>query len=373
MGEGFILLKGLRKEFGELVAVEDLELKVQEGEFLCFLGPSGCGKTTTLRMIAGLEIPTAGDIFLRGERINDLPPQQRNVGFVFQNYALFWHMTVRANLAFGLMVRGAPRSEIEREVGEMARWLELEDLLETKASRLDLSAMQRVALGRTLVTRPRVLLLDEPLNNFRPGLREIMRGELKRLQKQLGSTMIYVTHDQEEAMTMGDRILVMSAGRKVQLAAPRELYRQPNSLFVAGFIGRPPMNLLEVTYAREGDRAFLRKGELAWDVTSLRSTIEGGLRGERAVLGVRPEHVLPVEEADRRGLENTVVTGKVDLVQPLARKKIVDLIMDGTLIKMVVSSDFPVAKDDQVEVVFHPQETHLFDKETERAIYNGLS
>ncbi len=363
-----IILRGLRKEFNGVVAVKGLNLDIKEGEFMCFLGPSGCGKTTTLRMIAGLETPTAGDIFLRGTRVNDLPPQQRNVGFVFQNYALFWHMTAQENLAFGLKVRGISKEEIDKKVREMAESLELEPFLETKASRLSLSAMQRIALGRTLLTDPYVLLLDEPLNNIRPGLRELMRAELKRLQKGLGRTMIYVTHDQEEAMTLGDRILVMNLGVVEQLASPREVYHRPESLFVAGFIGRPPMNFLETRYRTEGDSAFLERRSLRWDVSSRRSAIEEKAEGEKIVLGIRPEHVLIAEEARRKGLSGEEVPAVVDLVQPLARKKIVDLKLEGDIIKMVVPSAWPISKGEKVKVVFDPEKIHLFDQKTERAI-----
>ncbi len=363
-----ILLRGLRKEFNGLVAVEGLDLEIKEGEFICFLGPSGCGKTTTLRMIAGLETPTAGDIFLRGKRINDLPPQQRQVGFVFQNYALFWHATVYDNLAFGLRVREVSKEEIDRRVRETAARFELEPLLETRASRLSLSAMQRVALGRTLLTEPNVLLLDEPLNNIRPGLREVMRAELKRLQQQLGRTMIYVTHDQEEAMTLGDRILVMNMGRAEQLASPRQIYHRPETLFVAGFIGRPPMNFLETQYRVEGDRAFLERGNLRWEVSEKRSIIEEKVKGNRIVLGIRPEHILPVAEAREKGLTGQAVPVTVDLVQPLARKKIVDLKVGDKVIKMLVPGTSSLAKGEELEVIFDPRKMHLFDQKTERAI-----
>jgi len=363
-----ILLRGLRKEFNSFVAVEGLDLEIQEGEFMCFLGPSGCGKTTTLRMIAGLETPTAGDIFLRGERINDLPPQQRRVGFVFQNYALFWHATVYDNLAFGLKIRGVPKEEIDRRVRETAERFELSPLLKTKASRLSLSAMQRVALGRTLLTEPQVFLLDEPLNNIRPGLREIMRAELKRLQKQLGRTMIYVTHDQEEAMTLGDRILVMNMGRAEQLASPRQIYHHPETLFVAGFIGRPPMNFLETRYRVEGERAFLERRNLRWDVSEKKSIIEEKVQGDRIVLGIRPEHILPIAEARRKGLTGQAVPVRVDLVQPLARQKIVDLKLEDQVIKMLVPGASPIARGEELEVIFDPKKMHLFDQQTERAI-----
>jgi multiple sugar transport system ATP-binding protein len=403
MGESIIRLERLRKEFGDLAAVEGLDLEVGEGEFLCFLGPSGCGKTTTLRMIAGLETPTSGEIYLRGERITQLPPQRRQVGFMFQNYALFWHMTVYDNLAFGLRVRRADPATLDRKVREVAAGLELEPLLGVRAARLDLSAMQRVAMARVLAIEPEVLLLDEPLNNFRPGLREIMRGELKRSQRQLRRTMVYVTHDQEEAMTLGDRILVMNAGRAEQLEAPAAIYSHPANVFVAGFIGRPPMNFLNVEYRREGERAVLERAGLRFDVTPLREVIERGTDGRRLVLGIRPQHLRlageagetaaggghgavpgqPPEAHDRgseapagamaapsaftRGPAPTL-TATVDLVQPLARKMIVDLRADGESLKMVLPSGARAARGDALRVSFPLERLHLFSAESGEAL-----
>jgi multiple sugar transport system ATP-binding protein len=367
-GSTLIRLENLRKEFNGLVAVEGLDLEVGEGEFVCFLGPSGCGKTTTLRMIAGLETPTSGEVYLRGRRITYLSPQQRNVGFVFQNYALFWHMTVYDNLAFGLRVRQTPPPEIERKVKEIAANLELSALMDVKAARLDLSAMQRVALARTLVTDPEVLLLDEPLNNFRPGLREVMRGELKRWQMQLGRTMVYVTHDQEEALTLGDRILVMSDGCCEQLGTSREIYSHPANLFVASFIGRPPMNFLDVHYMVENDQAFLARNHLRWEVTPQRAIIESRMSSPELVLGIRPEHILICDETEGQAAAAKVIPAEVDLVQPLARKKIVDLRVEGTHIKMILPGTYAISQGETIRVMFDSQRIHLFDQATERAI-----
>ncbi|MFN3763492.1 MAG: ABC transporter ATP-binding protein [Anaerolineae bacterium] len=363
-----IRLERLRKEFNGVIAVEGLDLDVIEGEFLCFLGPSGCGKTTTLRMIAGLETPTAGEVYLRGRRITHLPPQQRNVGFVFQNYALFWHMTVYENLAFGLRVRNVAPADIDRRVKEIAASLELADVLHERARRLDLSTMQRVAMARTLVTDPEVLLLDEPLNNFRPGLREVMRGELKRWQMHLGRTMIYVTHDQEEAMTLGDRILVMNAGRCAQLDTPRHIYEHPANLFVASFIGRPPMNLMNVRYIVEGEKAFLVRDSLRVEVTPLRERIEHALRGEtELVLGVRPEH-LSFGPFPEEGWVQFSLPAVVDLVQPLARKKFLDLKIGDALIKMVVPGTATFRQGEHFPVGFPLHRIRLFHPITEEAI-----
>lgn len=364
-----IELIGLRKEFNAVVAVADLNLEVREGEFLCFLGPSGCGKTTTLRMIAGLETPTRGEVRLRGQSITHLPPQKRHVGFMFQNYALFWHMTVYENLAFGLRVRKRMPAEIDRVVRRVAANLELEDVLNVRAARLDLSAMQRVAMARVLAVEPEVLLLDEPLNNFRPGLREVMRGELKRWQKQLGRTMIYVTHDQEEALTLGDRILVMNEGHVEQIASPREIYQRPANLFVAGFIGRPPMNMLQGQLAREGERlSFLRPG-MRLDVSAFRRALESAQVGGDLILGVRPSDVLPIngQPPPARHLSQGL-PARVDLVLPLGRKKIVDLRLDGESVKMVLPSAVTVSRGDMIQVAFDLDRLHIFDPRSGRAI-----
>lgn len=363
-----IRLRNLRKEFNGTIAVAGLDLDVTEGEFICFLGPSGCGKTTTLRMIAGLETPTVGEIYLRDRRITHLPPQQRGIGFVFQNYALFWHMTVYDNLAFGLKVRGVPPAEIDARVKEIAQSLELETVLQTRATRLDLSAMQRVAMGRTLITQPQVLLLDEPLNNFRPGLRENMRAELKRLQLNLGRTMIYVTHDQEEAMTLGDRVLIMNLGRVEQLASPRQISQHPASLFVASFIGRPPMNFIETQCRLEGGRIFLAHDGLRWDVTAQREAIQAQALQGRVIAGIGPADIYPAALAPKNAPVSEPLRAQVDLVQPLARQKIVELKIHDLALKMIVPGTFKVRPGEWLDVVTDNSALHLFDPVTERAI-----
>lgn len=357
-------LRGVRKEFNGFVAVEGMDLDVYEGEFLCFLGPSGCGKTTTLRMIAGLETPTEGDIFLRGQCITYLPPQQRRIGFVFQNYALFWHMTVYDNLAFGLRIRRIPRQEIDRRVREMADRFELTDVLRVKVTRLDLSSMQRVAIARTLLTDPHLLLLDEPLNNMRPGLRELMRADLKRMQRELGRTMIYVTHDQEEAMTLGDRILVMNQGRVEQLGSPQEIYKEPVNLFVASFIGRPAMNLLPVEYLVEEDRAWIVWKAYRWAVESIRGRIEEVAK-KGLVMGIRPEHI--ELSTGEQGIPARVV-----LVQPLGRKDILTLEVQGERVYAVTTADRRLWSGDTVFIDFPLNAIHLFSAETGGAVLHGI-
>jgi len=365
-----IRLEGVTKEFNGTIAVRDLNLAIREGEFLCFLGPSGCGKTTTLRMIAGLERPTRGEIYLRDQRITDWPPQRRNIGFMFQNYALFQHMSVYDNLAFGLRVRRVPSAEIERRVRAVAQALELEPVLNQRASRLDLSTMQRVALARILVIEPQVLLLDEPLNNFRPGLRELMRAELKRWQYQFGRTMVYVTHDQEEALTLGDRVVVMNAGRVEQVGTPDEVYWRPATLFVAGFIGRPPMNLIPVEYRISEGHALLASPDFEMRVDERRALIEASSALPRLILGIRPEQLQIRNPQDPPREDLVRIPTRVDLVRPLGRKLILDLkTPGGLLLQMVVPGARRFAVGDHLEIAFHARQALLFDPQTGKGLY----
>ncbi|WP_376791015.1 ABC transporter ATP-binding protein [Thermoflexus sp.] len=368
-GQILIRLENITKEFNGTIAVHNLNLEIWEGEFLCFLGPSGCGKTTTLRMIAGLERPTRGEIYLRGQRITDWPPQRRNIGFMFQNYALFNHMSVYENLAFGLWVRRVPREEIERRVRSVAQALELEPVLHLRASRLDLSTMQRVALARILVIEPQVLLLDEPLNNFRPGLRELMRAELKRWQYQFGRTMVYVTHDQEEAMTLGDRIVIMNAGHIEQVGTPDEVYQRPATLFVASFIGRPSMNLLPVEYRISEGRAFLVSPDFEIPVDDRREIIEKSHSLPNLILGVRPEQLRIHDPQESSPPDLIRIPAQVDLVRPQGRKLILDVkTRSGTLLQMVVPSIRRFVAGEQLEIAFYPHQTLLFDPQTGKGL-----
>ncbi len=280
---------------GQAPAVDDFTLDVQPGEFLVLVGPSGCGKSTTLRMVAGLELPTGGTIAIGGRDVTNLPPKDRNIAMVFQNYALYPHMTVRANMSFALKLRHAPKEEIARRVAEAAETLGLTPYLDRLPKALSGGQRQRVALGRAIVREPAVFLFDEPLSNLDAKMRVEMRAEIVRLHHRLGATMIYVTHDQVEAMTMGERIVVMNGGRIQQAAAPLEVYNHPANRFVASFIGTPPMNLLPP-----------------------------GLLDLGRTVGVRPEH-LRVEPFT--GTEQGLV-GSVDLVEPLGAETIVHVVLD---------------------------------------------
>ncbi len=286
-----VVLKDVRKIYnGNTVAVDDFSLRVEDGEFVVLVGPSGCGKSTTLRLIAGLEEVDGGEIHIDGCLTNDLPPKDRNIAMVFQNYALYPHMDAYRNMAFGLKLRKYPREEIDDRVREAADILGIRDLLHRKPKELSGGQRQRVALGRAIVRKPKVFLFDEPLSNLDARLRVQMRTELSKLHARLNATMIYVTHDQVEAMTMGDRLVVMQDGRIQQVGAPVHLYRRPANRFVAGFIGSPAMNFLEGELVRDAGLAFRGDG-LRLPVPDRHRDSLSGYIGRRVILGIRPEHI----------------------------------------------------------------------------------
>jgi sn-glycerol 3-phosphate transport system ATP-binding protein len=295
------------KEFpGGTIALDDLTLSVPDGEFLILVGPSGCGKTTALRIVAGLEKPTSGVVSIGGEAMNAVSPRDRDIAMVFQNYALYPHMTVYRNLAFGLKERHTPKAEIDRRVREASAILGLDELLKRRPAQLSGGQRQRVAMGRALVREPKAFLLDEPLSNLDAKLRVQMRAELKRIHQRLGITTVYVTHDQVEAMTLGDRIVVMSGGRAQQIGRPQDVYRHPANLFVAGFIGSPAMNLVR--------GAAANGGVVAGD---LRFPWRGAAPGDVAV-GIRPECLTPIEDGQSPSVEL-----RVEVVEPLGEQVVV--------------------------------------------------
>jgi sn-glycerol 3-phosphate transport system ATP-binding protein len=311
-----VALNNVTKRFpGGTCALDDLSLEISDGEFLILVGPSGCGKTTALRLIAGLERATSGTITIGDTTVNGVSPRDRDIAMVFQNYALYPHMTVYRNLGFGLRERRTPKREVDRRVREISTILGLDDLLKRRPAQLSGGQRQRVAMGRALVREPKAFLLDEPLSNLDAKLRVQMRAELKRLHAKLGITTIYVTHDQIEAMTLADRIVVMSAGQALQIGTPQEVFARPANLFVAGFIGSPAMNLLRGRASAQGS------AETEITAGDLRFTRPGVPDGE-IIVGIRPESLVPVP-ADATDLAHPTLDLEVDLVEPLGEQALV--------------------------------------------------
>jgi sn-glycerol 3-phosphate transport system ATP-binding protein len=349
--------RGVTKRFDDVVAVDDLSLAIDDGEFMVFVGPSGCGKTTALRMVAGLEKPTSGEIAIGDRVVNDEQPGRRDIAMVFQNYALYPHMTVERNIGFGLRQRRIPRAQIDARVQEVCALLELEELRKRKPAQLSGGQRQRVAMGRALARHPQAFLLDEPLSNLDAKLRTQLRAELKRIHHLLPTTSIYVTHDQVEAMTLGDRIAVMARGRIQQLGGAQELYDAPANLFVAGFIGSPPMNLVP---------GSLRSGVL--EAGGARMPFAGA--GDDVVLGVRPERLVPVTEADPR----PAFTVTVGVVEPLGSEVIVHGTLAGATAASPVASDGAVVAKlapgaapvtgSSIRLGFDPDAAYVFDAAT---------
>jgi multiple sugar transport system ATP-binding protein len=355
-----ITVQNLVKSFGDFVAVRDLTLAVNDGEFFCLLGPSGCGKTTTLRMIAGLELPTSGTIRLGADDVTFKRASARDIAFVFQLFALYPHMNVRANIGFPLKCDGLPRAEIRRRVDDTASILRIPHLLGKPVSGLSSGDRQRVALGRAIVRQPKAFLMDEPLGALDAEFRHVMCGELRALHDRLGATTVYVTHDQLEAMSMADKIAVMSDGVVAQLAAPQEIYDRPASLFVADFIGSPPMNFLAV-------RAELHRGDDVVPVEGENVRVPA-LREDPPepdlVLGVRPEHVSFSDTAAFRGM----VFG----VEYLGTTQIVTVTTGRGAVKARLPSALAMRPGEQVGLVFRPEKLSLFAKTSGMAIRSAL-
>ncbi len=361
------LTKIFETRHGKVVAVDHINLYVKDKEFIVLLGPSGCGKTTTLRMIAGLETPTEGEIYIGGKLVNNLHPKDRDVAMVFQNYALYPHMTVYDNLAFPIRIRGYTKEEIDRKVKEIAELLRISHLLNRKPKELSGGEQQRVALGRAIIRKPKVFLMDEPLSNLDAKLRVIMRAELKKLQKTLGVTTIYVTHDQVEAMTMADRIAVMNKGRIVQLGTPSDLFNKPKDIFVAGFIGSPPMNFFECSIV-ENKHIYLDCNVFKYKLSKELASIvrKAGVREVR--LGIRPQHIIVA-----KNIENYVVEAPVYVIEPLGTELILNFKLGDTIVKAIVPPEISIQPDEVVRLVFPEEKIYLFDKRTGKSVYELAS
>jgi multiple sugar transport system ATP-binding protein len=362
-----IRLENLRKQFGSVVAVEGLSLEIPDGEFAALLGPSGCGKTTTMNMIAGLEFPTSGAIYFDSKPMNNVQPGKRGVGFVFQNYAIFTHMTVRDNIGFGLKIAGKHKIEISREVNEIGELLQLSDMLDMNAGRLSINDMQKVALGRSMITRPGIFLLDEPFSNLDAAFREYMRGELKRIQRRLRQTMIYVTHDQVEAMSMADKIAVMYCGELYQFGSPDQIYNWPVNQFVARFIGSPNMNFINCTLQIAGDQAWLVQkagGQRTPLDAKRRRMLEGAAHAEQLFLGIRPEHMALSPSQTPASLWEGVVFA----IEPLGPKTVVHLRIGEDLVQIIGPAAYRPRPGERQYVELDLARTHVFDGKSRAVI-----
>ncbi|MDU4961189.1 MAG: sn-glycerol-3-phosphate ABC transporter ATP-binding protein UgpC [Sporomusaceae bacterium] len=359
---GTVVCEHLRKEFsGGVVAVDDFHVDFGENEFVVIVGPSGCGKSTTLRMIAGLEERTAGNIYIQGRLVNDEPPRNRNIAMVFQNYALYPHMNVYENMAFGLKLNQVPKSEIEQRVREAADILGISGYLARKPKELSGGQRQRVALGRAIVRNPSVFLMDEPLSNLDAKLRVQMRAEIIKLHRRIGVSTIYVTHDQTEAMTMADRIIVMKDGFVHQIASPQDLYDKPVNRFVAGFIGTPPMNFLDVSVTGLGEGLVLTADDVAIPVPDEWAATVRSLGLQRVTLGVRAENACPAAEGTVRAL--------VEVVEPLGSENILSLKAGGQPLLVRVSPDYRPAAGSVIGLTVEMAKAHLFDYESGHAYF----
>ncbi|MDD5659825.1 MAG: sn-glycerol-3-phosphate ABC transporter ATP-binding protein UgpC [Actinomycetota bacterium] len=360
-----VVLKDLVKRYDEVIAVNDMNTVIEDEEFIVLVGPSGCGKTTTLRMIAGLEEITAGEIYIGDRKVNDVPPKDRDIAMVFQNYALYPHMNVYDNMAFGLKLRKTPKLEIETRVNEAAKTLGIEELLKRKPKQLSGGQRQRVALGRAIVRKPKVFLMDEPLSNLDAKLRVQMRTEIAKLHKRLHATIIYVTHDQTEAMTMADRMIIMKDGVVQQLGKPQDVYDNPDNIFVAGFIGSPAMNFLDVKVT---DKYTLKHNTFEIDTPEkVKKVIKNNdLVGKEVVLGIRPEHL--EDSAFVRDINPlSIIQANVEVTEPMGSEIYAYLDIEGVLMTARVNPRSQAKFGESLSLHVDLETIHLFNKETEKA------
>lgn len=355
-----IHLENLGKTFGSFTALRNMNLEIADGEFVALLGPSGCGKSTTMNMIAGMIDPSEGAIRFGDRDMRGVPMSRRGVGFVFQNYAIFTHMTVYENLAYGLRATGVAKAERDRRVRDMAEFLHLTPLLKKPAAGLSVNILQRLAIGRSAIMEPAIFLLDEPLSNVDAAFRAVMRTELKHLQREFRQTMVYVTHDQLEAMTMADRIAVMDHGKLLQVGTPIDVYNNPSSVFVAGFLGSPGMNLVKGRSVEAGGFKRVDLGEAGMSAPLPAHLSASVPEGASVFYGFRPEHC---ELTDSEGLRLPVT-----FVERIGARTIVHMGSDGSAVKCVFDNRVPVRTGEVVSLAIDPSNVRLFDAETGAAI-----
>ena len=374
---GRVTLEHVTKRYEDVTAVDDMNLEIRDGEFVCLVGPSGCGKSTTMEMVAGLTKPTEGTVHIGDRNVTNLPPKDRGVAMVFQNIALFPHMNVYDNISFGLRLRDYEKEEIDRRVDRASDIVQLEGMLERMPDEMSGGQRQRVAIARAIVRQPDVFLMDEPLANLDAKLRVHMRTEIQRLHKELETTVIYVTHDQAEAMTMSDRIAVIDSGELQQIDPPLTCYNEPANLFVAGFIGSPGMNFIDGEITNDGFVA--KEYEVEFDPSRF-----GLSTGDDITLGIRPEDVYPVENAGRVANKSKEIQARTDVLEPMGDEIFVYLVVDeeaemnldepgsGGRLLMSVDPDSDVAEDQEMSVVLDRERVHLFDTATGDAVQHGL-
>lgn len=366
-------LKNICKQYPNgVVAVKDFNLDIADREFIIFVGPSGCGKSTTLRMIAGLEEISQGELWIGDKLVNDVEPKDRDIAMVFQNYALYPHMSVYDNMAFGLKLRKVPKDQISKQVKEAATILGIEHLLDRKPKALSGGQRQRVAMGRAIVRNPKVFLMDEPLSNLDAKLRVQMRVEISKLHQRLQTTIIYVTHDQTEAMTLGTRIVVMKDGLIQQVDTPQILYDKPNNLFVAGFMGSPQMNFIDATIVKKGTSVYATFGANSVKIPEgkAKKVIDGGYEGKTVVIGIRPEDIHD-EEIFLSNSPDSIIEATVKVYELLGAEVNLYFTIEDTLdITARVNPRTTARPDDTLKIAFDMSKLHVFDKETEQVITN---
>jgi ABC-type sugar transport system ATPase subunit len=355
-----VFLDRVSKHFGPVKAVDELSLEIGDKEFMALLGPSGCGKTTTLLIVAGFYKPTTGLVLFDDRVVNDVPPRERNIGMVFQSYALYPHMTAFDNIAFPLRLRKMKKQKIKEKVKAVASLLHIEEILHRRPGELSGGQQQRVALARDLVKEPSLLLLDEPLSNLDAKLRIMMRAELKRLQKDLGITTIFVTHDQIEAMTMADRVAVLESGRLQQVGSPEALYNMPINLFVAGFIGTPPMNFLVATLEEAEGKLFIKTSHFSLPLpNAIGQKVRSLTTSKAVIIGIRPEDIT---------IGQGEIQGEIYIVEPLGRDTLVTVDVGGETIKVIAPAGFKADPHERIRLAFSLEKIYLFDKETGKSL-----
>lgn len=358
-----VCFEKLTKRFGEVTAVAGISAEIADGEFMCMLGPSGCGKTTTLRMIAGLEQQDEGDIYIGDTLVNDLPPKDRDIGMVFQFYAMYPGMKTFDQIAFPLRMRKIPEDEVRKRVKDVAEMLGIGHQLKEPVSRLTVGDRQKIEIGRAVVRQPQVYLLDEPLTNLDAKLRAQMRAELKRIQGELKTTTIYVTHDQLEAMILASRIAVMNKGEIIQYDTPDKLYDAPSNLFVAGFIGTPPMNFLDCSLSHNKERIIVDAGDFTYDVTDFAELMTKTSANDEFVLAIRPEDITLAQNSG----EKDSIDAQVDIVELVGSRMIVDLKVGGHYLKANTRA-MSLRPGQNIGILFNKTKVHIFDRKSQALV-----